>query len=183
MRIAVIVGHEKKSPGSILNIPIGIVTEYEYNTGVALNIKKMAMAYGFTAEIFFRDGCGRTGVKNHALAWKPDLIIELHFDSASDPTIHGCTVLCEETYGQSPISEKFLLMMSVLFQGRNRGVKIPNKNENGWYNVQSSVPTYLLEPFFGSNRMQAELAINKMPEYAKGILDCIKEDYDESKIS
>ena len=81
------------------------------------------------------------------------------------------------THSKHPFIGSFLHLCVSLFGGKVRGAKVPKPSENGYANVQSSTPLFLLEPFFGSNEDQASLAVKYQKEYALGLLDCLEEFY------
>jgi len=177
IRVAVIVGHEKRKPGAVMS-DVGVeITEYKYNSEVAKTMKDYAPSRGLEVSVFFRDGVGRLKVRDQALSFKPEIILELHFDASPNKTATGCTVLTMQKYSKHPFIGSFSSLCVGLFGGKIRGAKIPAPTENGFSNVQSPLPLFLLEPFFGSNEDQAALALKNQKEYALGLLDCLEEFY------
>ena len=175
IKLGIVVGHELDKPGASLNF-LGHEHEYQYNHMLALAIKKCGALYGVDVEIFMRDGIGISGSHKQAEEWGAEVVIELHFNSHSDASVKGAEVLTTVQYHTlNGFADEMALVMSNIFSGPNRGVKYPLTPENdGHPNVYRPVPTYLLEPFFGSNAEQAELANRNEIPYAKAILIAVQ---------
>lgn len=89
-RIAIIVGHTKKSKGAV---NYKGESEYDFNKRIAKEIKDYLDNFSKkTTGIFLRDGIGRSGVAQAVAAWNADLSIELHFNSF-ETMAYGCEIL------------------------------------------------------------------------------------------
>ena len=55
----------------------------------------------------------------------------------------------------------------------NRGIKLQGPGDRGFTNVSSapSVPSVLVEPFFGSSPSECRIALNRTTEYVEGLID------------
>lgn len=182
LKLGVIVGHSEKDGGAVLNIiPIAaqqnfqknVAQEYDYNLQIAQILKMRSRAYGFDVEIFDRNN--KTIEEAHAAAeeWGAEVVLELHFNSSEDKSVKGAEILVLQKYDEKSLFEEELCQrMANLFQGPNRGVKHPDSR--GLRNVNRPVPTYLLEPFFGSNQEQAVVALEAMVPYTTVIFVCLR---------
>lgn len=173
-KVAIIVGHERSKPGALLKSEDIEITEYNYNSDVASIMKKEAPNFGLNLQVFFRDGVGRIKVRDNAIAYEPDIILELHFDSASIKSANGCSVLSLKNFNNHPFINDFFSLCLKLFGGKIRGIINPTITENGFANVKSPIPLFLLEPFFGSNENQAALALKHKEDYALGLLEILE---------
>lgn len=167
IKLGIVVGHEKDKPGAVLKN--SAMAEYEYNSQVARLIEFIAPTFRVEPKIFFRDGVGIIAAHEAAERWGANVVLELHFNSHFDGTVQGAEVLCKRDYNGAFPSE-MCAIMSQLFLGPNRGIKDPaTPYDDGHPNVYRPVPTFLLEPFFGSNDEQAENALHAQKAYAKEI--------------
>ena len=95
-----------------------------------------------------------------------DFIIELHFNSFSDPEVNGSELLHSSTNDNA--IEFFTRFHDILVNNllrRDRGVKLLQPQDRGYTNVSilrerahNNVPYCLLEPFFGSNANDSDTA-------------------------
>lgn len=106
-----------------------------------------------------------------------DLIIELHFNSFIDPSATGMELLHATGSAEARhLFETLLNGLSILMPLRNRGLKQLKRDERGFSNVTmsygySSVPYCILEPFFGSNKLDCHMAeqqLHNAVSYALG---------------
>jgi len=177
-RVAIIIGHEKKAQGALLQGgQKKIITEYEYNLKVAAAMKELSKHYNCEVATFLRDNIGRQAVKKQAVEWGPDVILELHFNSSDKRDVAGAEILCNKYYSDLPLPKMILGECVRIFGGKNRGIKIPGPDDNGFMNVKCILPLFLLEPFFGSNEVQAQTALINVVEYAQSLLSCVEEIY------
>jgi len=180
-KISIIVGHDKKEQGAVLRLPDKkVITEYQYNTRVAAAMKELSPHYNCIVNIFLRDNVGRLAAKRAAIAAEPDVILELLFNGSTHPEVRGAEILCSHYYNKLPLPRMILESCVKVFGGQNRGIKNPSREDNGWMNVKSIVPLFLLEPFFGSNELQAKVAMESVIEYAQSILADVEECYGNS---
>lgn len=174
-RLAIIVGHTEASKGARALPPIDR-TEYPFNTDVAKLMEQAARDRGIAARTFFRDGVGIYGAYRAAVAYEADAIIELHFNSFDNPSVRGTETLYSDANAQSARLAELVQQAVVNVFGRsgraNRGVKMPGPRQRGYTNVTASpsVPSVLVEPFFGSNAADCRLAADKMGDYAQALV-------------
>lgn len=179
--LAIIVGHTSRRSGAHAVAPLSS-NEYQYNNQVARLIKSYAGEKGLEAEIFLRDQVGIPGAYEKASEWEPDAICELHFNAANGRA-RGTEILYSDVRDQMGIHEKeFAEIMQkdlcALFnrQGsQDRGIKnrTGRSGERGFTNLSQnfSVPSILLEPFFGDNPDDAKLGLQLQGEYAKAVVE------------
>lgn len=179
LKLGIVVGHSMKDGGAKLNLPEEVLKnfgfdsefceEYDYNLCVAEAIEKCSRLYQIEAKVFLRNGTSIDGAHDAAEAWGAQVVMELHFNSVSDSSVTGAEVLTTPEYeSKNGFAAECAERMANLFGGKNRGVKYAESR--GHENVYRPVPTYLLEPFFGSNSLQAEAGLRNQIAYAKLIL-------------
>lgn len=178
-RLAIIVGHTELRQGAFALAPIS-QHEYPFNREIAHTMEMAAASKGLAVRTFFRDGVGIQGAYQAATAFNPDGIIELHFNSAS-AAARGTETLCSK---DNPDSRKLADLIQQSMVGvfnrsgsRDRGVKVLREGDRGFVNVSAapSVPAVLVEPFFGSNTADCQLAFDRSAEYAAGLVDAFAE--------
>lgn len=181
LRLAVIVGHSAKEPGAK---GVGdLADEYFYNKEVATIIYTEAKQLGIHCQIFLRDYTNRVHVchaVNEFCIGTNACAVELHFDSFTNASVQGTTVL----YDMLPASG---LRLATLMQdavckvfGRtgktNRGLRWLKSKDRGYYNMYGlDVPACLIEPGFGSNPYDAALLRERFREYAEAIAKTARE--------
>jgi len=189
LKVAVIVGHNSVKQGAI---NLDGESEYSFNNDVAEQIKIISENYDdIDIKIFYREykeeyfdskGNYLTGkeireVYNRVDEWGPDLSMELHFNSSSNPKHLGTEVL-------SSGSKKSLLFADIVCKklykcfnrkGRKgrRGVKIKKKGRGSISLLAGKAPAILTEPFFGSNQYDCMYA--DKTELAKAYFEGIVE--------
>jgi len=178
MKLGIIVGHTKKSPGAVMPEPYNC-TEYSFNTMVAKNLESLGGAYKYEIGVFFRDGIGRHGAYDKASFWGADIILELHFNSSDNKEAVGAQILSSAKHKDHPLPPMLLARMVNLFGGYSRGIQIPEPLDRGYSNVNRPIPYFIVEPFFGSNMSQAKIAMDKHIKYAIEILNGVHE-YEET---
>lgn len=172
-RIGIIVGHEKKRPGAVLQFgPLKGTAEYAFNSVVARMVAKDIVDAGGKSSIHFRDTLGIRGAYLQADKLDCDFIIELHFNSSDDERANGVETLISTSNPYSDVSKlemRFALAFSDEIHaiggnvvGRKRGgngVLQVRKEDRGGQNVHTlqNTPTVLIEPFFGSNAASCEI--------------------------
>ena len=145
-RIAFVRGHEAKAQGAQSNDGL---SEYDYWGKVLPEVVRRTVE---TKE-FLRNGTNIRGAIRRALVWKPDIIIELHFN-AYNTSVNGAEVLiCDSS--QRQIANDLLGAWLVFSNKLNRGVKMKSSGEAGYASVdemrRGGVQGCLFEPFFGDN--------------------------------
>ncbi len=172
-RLAIIVGHTKKSPGARAVAPIA-QHEYEWNSDFA---EKMVSAIAGTysakqveAEVFFRDRGGIAGAYGRAKEWGADAAVELHFNSAS-PKASGSEVLYY-TAPSKPLANVVHAATRRVLELRDRGIKTPYEASGDERRGQTNLsqmgarPSVLTESFFGSNPHDASIAHERKDDLA-----------------
>jgi N-acetylmuramoyl-L-alanine amidase len=174
-RLAIIIGHTEQHQGAFALAPIS-QHEYTFNRGIAQAMEMAAASQGIAVRTFFRDGVGISGAYQAAVAFDPDGIIELHFNAAS-AAARGTETLCSEDHpGSKELADLVQKSMVTVFNrtgSRDRGVKVLRPGDRGFGNVSAapSAPSVLVEPFFGSNASDCQLAFDRTAEYAEGLVD------------
>lgn len=172
-RIGIIVGHEKKRPGAVLQFgKLKGTPEYAYNSVVARILARDIVDAGGKSSIHFRDTLGIRGAYLEADKLNCDFIIELHFNSSEDERASGVETLISTSNPYNDVSKlemRFALAFSDEIHaiggnvvGRKRGgngVLQVRKEDRGGQNVHTlqNTPTVLIEPFFGSNAASCEV--------------------------
>jgi hypothetical protein len=181
--LAVMVGHTADSPGyggAHPPFPDYDYHEYGWNKDLALRIRKFAQTCGIRCEVFTRDGKDVETSYDAVREWKPSATVELHFNAVENPAQHrdlkGSLVLYgAETSRRWAQTLQDMLVILYNRQGprENHGIHIPGPN-NGYSRGQANVsqvhPSALIEPFFGHNPKEAQLAIEKKQALAEGIV-------------
>ncbi|HET8838493.1 MAG TPA: N-acetylmuramoyl-L-alanine amidase [Flavobacteriaceae bacterium] len=169
-RVAVIIGHDKTSPGAYS--PYLHTSEYMYNSEVAsylggiADIYKRPLGGGYTTQM--RKLAEMLNPKNY------DLVVELHFNSFSDSSANGCEAIVYPGNDFSyMVGYDFCQKLSSQYQTNNRGVKEHGKGDRGFVFLSlMEAPAIIVEPFFGSNE-EAEKFENEA-KYAELIKDWLK---------
>lgn len=175
--VVVLVGHEKKAGGAGFK-HTAFKNEYAYNTKTA----EMMLAYakekypGMDMHVIFRDGIGRSGALKKAAQLQPDATIELHFNAANGKAM-GSETLCSVEQKDRDLATLVQDKICMVFGrgGKSRGVKAIPRSARGGENVYL-LPGYancLVEPFFGDNPTEAELAVKKHKQYAEGLVEAM----------
>jgi len=162
-RIGFVRGHEAKAQGAQSN---GGLSEYDYWGKVLPEVVRRTVE---TKE-FLRNGTNIRGAIRNALGWKPDIIIELHFN-AYNKSVNGAEVLiCDNS--QRQIANDLLGAWLVFSNKSNRGVKMKSSGDAGYASVdemrRGGVQGCLFEPFFGDNPndyVEPEIMIEFLVEF------------------
>jgi len=158
-KIAIIVGHNKRSQGAQSIEPIGR-SEFDFNSELAEIMETKANNFQFDVKVFSREYLGsyRKEIKKvykEVNNWNADYSTELHFNSAVF-TVAGSEVLSSGSQKSIKFAELTQKEQVKLFgrEGRtDRGVKIRKKGSRGYLSlVSGNAPAIIVEPFFGSNR-------------------------------
>lgn len=174
-KLAIIIGHSKKSPGAVSDDGL---TEYLYNSGVAHNIWNYAEKHPeIEVELFFRDNSSIIGIARDVNAWVKDapksLALELHFNSSDNETAHGTEVVYEiiPTVNRF-LAKRFQSAIHGLFQSKDRGTRLLNPGDRGFPSMGSiACPSLLLEPEFGSSKVGCASLRRLQNEYAELLLE------------
>lgn len=175
MKIGIIVGHTKKAQGAYSKT-LG-ESEYVYNFGLAELIRARAESLGDQVKIEKRDDGGISGAFKRILAWKPDCVIELHFNAANGKAT-GSECLFSDNYDKAGVRE--LALAHLLARGMadalgivSRGVKErTSRGERGFNNLSQSTNTacVLIESGFGDNPADASRMKSRKGELAGAIV-------------
>jgi N-acetylmuramoyl-L-alanine amidase len=158
-KIAIIVGHNKRSQGAQSIEPIGR-SEFDFNSELAEIMETKANNFQFEVKVFSREYLGsyRKEIKKvykEVNNWDADYSTELHFNSAVF-TVAGSEVLSSGSQKSINFAELTQKEQVKLFgrEGKtDRGIKIRKKGSRGYLSlVSGKAPAIIVEPFFGSNR-------------------------------
>lgn len=175
IRAAIIVGHEKKAPGAEFNNP-KFKSEYDYNSAIARRCVDLAMTKfkEIDLKVIYRDGIGISGAYSEAKKFNPDCCIELHFNAFNEKAFGGETLSTVEQLDKD-FSEVIQAMICQVFnrEGNSRGVKVLSRGDRGGGNIYSmpGSANCLVEPFFGDNPVEAQLASDHFEQYAVGLMN------------
>ncbi len=149
-KIAVVIGHDMKSPGAWS--PFLKKTEYTYNSEVAEYLKGVA-------DIYHRPGAGGYNSQMRKLAEtlnpkKYDLVIELHFNSfdkiANLKGVGTEVIIYPGNEKTKEFGKAYCEVISKKYDTINRGVKDGYSGGRGWgFLSLIQAPTIIVEPFFG----------------------------------
>jgi N-acetylmuramoyl-L-alanine amidase len=177
-RLAIVVGHDSRAQGAASVAPLSM-SEYRYNVLVAAQMVAMSSTMSVESKIFLRDGIGLIKCYKQVETWKPDAVIELHFNSCNAPNVLGTETLVGEDDDSCLFGQFIHASVCHVFGRRqddktDRGLKtIANTpGERAWYNVNSlpMIPNVLTEPFFGSNKADAKRGLDLMKPYADALV-------------
>lgn len=183
--LAIVVGHTARSqgaralsppfPADSRSMPLSEPNEYAWNRDLALKIKERADRAGIRCDIFFRDGVGIEGAYAAVRRWSPKATVELHFNAAGG-NARGSLVLYgrdeSRTWAQA-LQKEFVKLYDRQGRNEDRGVFIPGPDspyKRGIASVTQLHPSALIEPFFGDNRSDATLAVQKKDGLTDAIL-------------
>lgn len=175
LRLAIIVGHEKKSPGAKL---YGTnMYEYQFHTKTAQMMAEEAKRTGRIEPIvIFRDGIGIEGTYKKAMAEKCDVAIELHFN-AYNGEVAGTSTLCSPDNNDIEFAHIIQNAMCRVFNrnGLSRGVRTLSRGSRGSRNVFSFPNGYncLIEPVFGDNPKEAKMLIENQYALAVALVQAV----------
>jgi hypothetical protein len=167
-KLAVVVGHTKRSPGAFGQEPIG-QNEYYWNSGLAALMKDHAAAHALAVEVFYRDNGGIAGAYSRAGEWGADGCIELHFNAAT-PAASGTETIVV-TKISKPLADAVQGAMVQTLDLRNRGVKEPWEGRGRQSLTRLPVPSVLVEPFFGSNPADCHRADEQKDRLAAALVE------------
>jgi N-acetylmuramoyl-L-alanine amidase len=149
--VAISIGHTRTAQGAV---SIGGVTEFAYNTKVAQHLKRRLLAAGVEVVVVLeRDRLGIHDVVRRAAQAKADVGIELHFNSAADPSANGCETLYATTFSIDLAHDVQVRTRGALAL-RDRGLVKRATGNGSTYLVgmeKAGIPAVLVEPFFGSS--------------------------------
>ena len=163
-RLAILIGHNATSQGAV-RVTDGR-TEYDWNDDLAQMIRANDPA---RVQVFRRTHGGgyRAEIRrayDQIAAWRPDAILELHFNAFS-PDAHGCEMLYNGSAAGARLADALQRATLAALGNRDRGIKVLSaENSRGGPSVHAlpGVPTIITEPYFGSNPRECVNAGIKM---------------------
>lgn len=172
MKITLVVGHKKESPGACNQT--NNVCEWEFNDKLAHDIAVITDDR-CKIEIVYRDRYRDLPKKINAL--NPNFVVCLHANASFNGTISGSETLF---YYKSRRGKK----MATIFQKklvaalclRDRGIKGKSSEQRGGFVLrETKVPCILLEPFFIDNDNDYRKVIDRYPELIRACNESIYE--------
>lgn len=183
MKIGIVVGHNSKAKGAYGGEPISAY-EFDFNSSVAEIMDELAAEYGMDAKIFTRKDRGSyrneiEDVYKKTDKWGAGVTIELHFN-AYDKKTAGTETLSGPSTASMRTAMSVQKLIATLYDRSaktDRGVKPYRTIDRGRLSlISGKAPAILVEPFFGDNPSDTELAFAVGKEklasaYLKGIAD------------
>jgi len=170
-KIAVVIGHDKTSPGAYS--PHLGQSEYIYNSEVAAHLSCIADIYKRPAGGGYKTQM--TNLANEINKKDYDLVIELHFN-AFNKTANGCeAVIFKGNKNTETIGQRFCDLITAKYNTKTRGVKdVSQQNDRGyWFLALMKADAMILEPFFGDN--EESLKFKNECDYADIIIKTLCE--------
>lgn len=176
-RLAFIIGHTKLAKGAYSDF----LKKHEYDFWKQFAETYLVSRNDVEIKVYYRDIIGVSGAYQKAIEDNPSAIIELHFNSFNG-SASGFEILCNPNKDTNPdleldFSRILIKEFSNVLKTKNRGVKhISSKGERGFFNLSQvvSIPSILIEPFFGDNEQDAMNAYYKQQQLADGIIKAFK---------
>lgn len=171
--ITIVVGHTEKAQGAQAIAPLK-KTEYAYNSELSMMLAD-DLSLMFNVYVAFRDGLGIAGTYGELEKMNPDANIELHFNSSADPKAKGTEVLCSYNSKEFAHAIQNKLCDKLKRAGpTNRGVKVIEPTDRGYASISKlKCPNVLIEPFFGSNKEDAELGLNSQHLISEALYEAL----------
>lgn len=191
-KLAIVVGHEdaevffnakdqeyqvRKPRGATMAPPYSYVSEYTFYTVLAAVMSAQLRNRSVEHAVFFRDGIGIIGAYQKAKVYGSSAIIELHFNAVDNPNVKGTEVL----YGDIPHSKELASyvhheicgVFSRHSAGGDRGTRHTPATARGGRSLNNGtgIPSVLVEPFFGSNVVDAEAALMHFQALGESIIE------------
>lgn len=175
--LAVVVGHTRSSPGAkgkappLPQSPNTARFEYTWNSELAELIKQKAHASGVRCSVFFRDSGGITGAYARVRQWRPEATVELHFNAFNERARGTETLFAlprSRAWAQA-LQNEFV----ALYERKgslDRGLKDRSSGGRGQLSLTQIEPSALIEPFFGDESLDAELAMRHKERLADSIV-------------
>ena len=157
MKVALIIGHNKRSKGAYSQI---VGSEYDYWKGIAEKIKtkipELVDVYERKPNKFYVPEMEEVLKELNKNDYKTCL--ELHFNSSTNSQANGCECLVYyKNNNAKELATNFMARLQNIFGSKIRGnhgiIEIQDSKVRGGYGICNSKDTYILvEPFFGSNQ-------------------------------
>lgn len=173
--LALIIGHSKSSQGAV---SIGGESEYRYNKALASQIvAALALAKSSVRVTVMERNGTYSQLPGQVNAKRPDFAIELHFNAHGNAQANGTEMLYWHTSrdGQDlarTIQDRVLLALGL----RDRGlVGISSEGQRGGILLRrTAMPCVIAEPFFGSNKDDWEVAVQRKADLATAYAQAIQ---------
>jgi N-acetylmuramoyl-L-alanine amidase len=176
MRLAVVVGHTKESPGAYSAQPLRL-SEYDYNTQVAQEMYRYAMEKGLQTKIFTRDSGGLTKAYKEINEYCKDdgVVIELHLNAFNGKAKGTETLFDMEPTESIDFAREIHEVMLAVFNRKgkeDRGIKKRLPGDRGYLNLAlCKAPSCIVEPAFCDNRDEAQILMERQKDYAASLVD------------
>lgn len=161
-------------PGAKGVAPIGTF-EYFFNSAVANLMRGYAADHGCMSTIFFRDNLTLRETYNQVIKWKPDCVIELHFNAANGVARGTETLFGDQNALSGSLAKVIQEGMCKLYRRdakTNRGIKKLKEEDRGFTNVNlAKCPSALVEPFFGDQVDDAQLGVQYQESLASSLVE------------
>ncbi len=158
-KLAIIVGHNRIATGAPSVPPLG-KSEFVFNGALADLMKANADHYNLQAEVFLREPNSSYSkeiakVYDAARDWGAGCSIELHFNSADNPSASGSQILCRrDKLAPRALATSCLSSIVDLLKLKDRGISLVDRSDRGGGALYAidSITSILVEPFFGSSQ-------------------------------
>lgn len=173
--LVLIVGHSARAGGAGSVAPLSM-DEYRYNTLVAEDCEAFGEDLGLKVHVLFKDNMGSQAVGAKASKLVKDAgagrVIELHFNSAT-PSARGCEVIYDtREKGNAAFATRLRDNIANVLGVPKRRVLDRTASGRGAANIRYvTVTGALVEPAFGSNKLDATALLTKRAEYAKCLVE------------
>lgn len=174
-KVAIIIGHRSKSQGAYA--PILNETEYQYMKKTAFHLSDIADIYERSNTPMVSEAHRIHRLVKRVNAKNYDLVISLHFNAFSNPLAHGATALYYATNKRTKaIGEEFTSLMAENFCVKKRAlIPITSIYDRGGIVISKcTADAILLEPFFGTNKDDANAFKGEHQTYANNIRSLIE---------
>lgn len=172
-KLALIVGHQRTSPGAMGVDPIK-APEYEWCGDLAGRIADAARIQSLHPRIFRRDEGGIRGAYARVRAWidgYPAVAIEVHFNAFNGLATGTETLVVTDAPGEYAFAQAVQAAMVSVLGLTDRRVKRPHPDRGAVALNQLDVPHVLIEPMFGDNHHDARIAHTRRDGLAAAIAD------------
>jgi len=172
-KLAIVVGHTALRPGASSLSPMS-ASEYPWNKDLAEKIVSECSALGANAAVFFRDNGGIAAAYSGAAASGAKAVIELHFNNdggaaRGTETLYGTACAASEDWAQRVQDSMVALYGRTGTLDRKLKRTPPHPRGSDSVNALSTIPSCLIEPFFGDNASDAALGHTKKDALAKAL--------------
>jgi N-acetylmuramoyl-L-alanine amidase len=161
--IALIVGHEPTRPGAD---SLSGTTEFVWNSNIAARVtNRLADSKELGLVRLWRAPEGYASLPGRINETGCDAAVELHFN-CSDGRGHGTEVLhWHSSRRGAMLAEVWQTMILEALGLKDRGTKPITRGDRGWQMMaKTTMPTILVEPFFGDNAADWNTAVAKQDD-------------------